>query len=264
MNQMNVQNPIRTPLIETATPGAIVESRGASSWRLEIPAGPPGRYRLAQVDDYAQSKRGEFPWAPPLQFQLDAKISTAANPGTWGFGFWNDPFSLSLGLGGGTRRLPALPNAAWFFFSSPENHLSFQDQLPGSGPLAQVFQSPAIPSAGLAPAAFALPLLAWRPAARLARRLARLLIREDAAKLQISPEHWNHYHLTWSKTETVFIINGQVVLRTPCSPQPPLGWVAWVDNQFAALPPSGKLRFGSLQTPNPVSLEIKNLSIDPF
>src|SRR5688500_7952228 len=95
------------------SPGASLEptSRG---WRFEIPAGPAGVYRLAQLDDYSALPRGRFPLSAPASLDLRCRVCDSSLPGTWGFGFWNDPFAFSLGLQGTTPRLPALPNAAWF------------------------------------------------------------------------------------------------------------------------------------------------------
>jgi hypothetical protein len=101
---------------------------------MEIPAGPRGTYRLAQYDDYTHLSRDRFPHVPPLTLRqaqgnaisLRARVSAADLPGTWGFGLWNDPFGLSLGFGGTASRLPALPQAAWFFYGSKENHLSLR------------------------------------------------------------------------------------------------------------------------------------------
>ena len=124
--------------------GCSQETRG-QTWHLKIPAGPGESYRLAQLDDDDNLRRQHFLWSPPLHLKLRARTSSSEIPGTWGFGLWNDPFSLSLGIGGGTRRLPTLPNAAWFFFASPQNYLSFRSDKPAQGFLAQTFQSPKIP-----------------------------------------------------------------------------------------------------------------------
>ena len=115
-------------------------------WLLSIPSGSRSQYRLAQIDDHMSIPRREYPWHAPVTMQLEARVSAAALPGTWGFGFWNDPYGFSFGPGNGFLRLPALPNAAWFFFSSPANYLSFRDNTPGNGFLAQVFASPRLPS----------------------------------------------------------------------------------------------------------------------
>ena len=109
------------------TPNAEVCSLGDTGWRLTLPPGPEGEYRWAQLDDYLHRKRKDFLWRPPFRLKLRSRISSENVPGTWGFGLWNDPFSFSLGVGGASRRLPALPNAAWFFFAGDKNYLSFRD-----------------------------------------------------------------------------------------------------------------------------------------
>src|SRR5215208_1760578 len=120
-----------TKLIQRSTPGARVEQISQNThdqaYRLSIPAGKADRYRLAQLDDYAQTPRDKFPLRYPLSLGLSARASSNSIPGTWGFGLWNDPFGLSLGLGGNPLRLPTLPNAVWFFGASKESYLSFGD-----------------------------------------------------------------------------------------------------------------------------------------
>ncbi len=138
------------------SPGASITTI-EHGWRLEIPAGPAGQYRLAQLDHY----RKDFPLSAPSTLRLRCRVSDSALPGTWGFGFWNDPFTVSLGLQGTARRLPVLPNATWFFHASSENHLSLHDKLPAQGFLAQSFSSPKIPSLLLTPGLLALPFMIW-------------------------------------------------------------------------------------------------------
>ncbi|HNB51355.1 MAG TPA: hypothetical protein PK530_05410, partial [Anaerolineales bacterium] len=120
------------------TPGATVDFSETGRGHLVLLPGPPHRYRLAQGDDYYGLPRARFPWHPPVSFHVRARASHTVSPGTWGFGLWNDPMSLSLGFGSG-RKLPALPNTAWFFFASPENHLSLRGDLPANGALAGTF-----------------------------------------------------------------------------------------------------------------------------
>ncbi len=75
------------------TPGAIV-SQTADGWRMELPTGPRGGYRLAQLDDYMQLPRRLFPWNLPMTPQeprgvtlsLRARLSASNLPGTWGCG----------------------------------------------------------------------------------------------------------------------------------------------------------------------------------
>jgi hypothetical protein len=241
------------------TRGARVERRSEDFWHLEIPAGPAGRYRLAQLDDYGHLPRGAFRWQPPLELALRARASEALSPGTWGMGLWNDPFGMAILSGAEVLRLPALPNAAWFFFASPPNYLSLRDDLPAQGGLAAVFSAPNLPPALLLPAGLALPLLALPSTTRWLRRLARRWVRQDACRLEIDPTQWHAYRLLWQAERVRFWVDETLVLETAALPRGPLGLVLWVDNQFAALPPDGRLRFGTLANPQPAWLEIAGL-----
>lgn len=246
------------------TPDASVTSSQTETWKLRLPPGPEGSYRLAQIDDYSQLDRAEFLWQPPLRLRLSAKVSAQDIPGTWGFGFWNDPFSLSFGFGGGKRRFPALPNAAWFFYASQHNYLSLRDDLPARGLLAATFRSPQWSPALLGLGIPALPLLALKPTARWLRRLARRLIQQDTALLPLDTTQRHTYELHWHTDRVCFAIDDIEIFETPVAPLAPLGFVLWMDNQFAAFPPNGKLAYGMLPNENPSRLNIYNLEIQPL
>jgi hypothetical protein len=243
----------------SVTSGARVHPNNRG-WRFEIPTGPAGSYRLAQLDDYRGLPRKHFLYQPPLQLSLRARASAAALPGTWGFGLWNDPFSLSLGFGGG-RRFPALPNTAWFFFASSENHLSLKNRLPGNGSLAAVYRSPALPAPLLGLAVFSVPLLILRPLSRLLRRAASGIIRQDVAELKLDPTIWHTYRLNWELDNAAFEVDGKTVMRSSVSPRGPLGLVIWLDNQYAAWKADGRLAYGTLPTPEDCWIEIEDLKI---
>lgn len=244
------------------TGGGHVDEMGTGTFRLRIPAGPAGQYRLAQVDDYHHLPRSRFPWGPPLGLSLRARASHQDLPGTWGFGLWNDPFfAVGLGFGGTARRLPALPNAAWFFHGSPPNHLTLRDDLPPRGFLAAVFSAPRFPSPALALGLPLLPFLLWQPGVRALRRLARVVVQEDSVRLDVDPTAWHQYRLEWTKDGARFAVDGRTVLETAVSPRAPLGLVLWIDNQYAALPPDGRLAFGTLSHRQEVWLEVDALSV---
>jgi len=177
---------------------------------------------------------------------MRARVSEAQLPGTWGFGLWNDPSTVSLGLAGTARRIPALPQAAWFFYASPPNHLALHDTHPAQGFLAATFASRRIPALMLAAGLPILPLLAWSPSARLLRRMARHFIAEDARRLDIDPTQWHTYRLEWHADVANFAVDGNLCFTTTVAPRGPLGLVLWIDNQYAAFPPDGRLRFGAL------------------
>ncbi len=238
------------------TSGALVRPESANGWHLEIPPGPAGRYRLAQLDDYITRPRQSFLWKPPVHLELQMRASAADLPGTWGFGLWNDPFSFSLGLGGASRRFPALPETAWFFFASPHNYLSFRNDLPASGFLAATFSSSPIPAPLLAFASLAVPGFLVPFISQALRRIARQFIRQDAALIPGDPTAWHSYTIEWQPDQLILSVDGIRLLDTQVSPRPPLGLVIWIDNQYAALPPSGGFHFGFLANSEPAWIEI--------
>ena len=207
---------------------------------MEIPAGEAGQYRLAQLDDYVRLPRSKFPSRPPLTLSLRARASDNSIPGTWGFGLWNDPFGMSLGFGGTPFRLPALPNAAWFFHASEENWLSFGEKS-GNGFLAQAFRSPVFPFLRLARLGITFPFSRVK-----ARHLLNDTVAEDGVRLSVDAAQWHRYRLEWSPTRSAFWVDDALALETSASPRPPLGLVIWIDNQFAAFTPEGKIGFGVL------------------
>jgi hypothetical protein len=252
-------------LQEICSPGSQVTSSGEGAWRLAVPAGTGGRYRLAQLDDYSGTPRRLFPWRSPLTLSLRARISAEFLPGTWGFGLWNDPFSLSFGFGGGTRRFPAPPNTAWFFYASPPNYLSLRDDLPAQGFLAATFRSPALPLPLFAALLPGLILFTLPPTGRFLRRLARRFIRQEAVQIDANGKYvavdWHTYQIGWNSDRVVFSVDGEMILNSPISPRGPLALVIWIDNQYAALPPTGRLSFGALPNPHPAWIEIGDLSL---
>jgi hypothetical protein len=86
-----------------------------------------------------------------------------------------------------------------------------------------------------------------RPIARLFRRLARRVIKQDSILQDHDPTEWHEYSIDWQKEQVRFFIDGQMILETFVVPQTPLGLVIWIDNQYAALPPNGKLGWGTLE-----------------
>ncbi len=254
-----------TKLISRHTKDARVEeiSRDTSHYLLSISAGKANQYRLAQLDDYAQLSRSRFPLRSPLGITLSARTSRNTIPGTWGFGLWNDPFGISLGFGGSPFRLPALPNAVWFFGASEENYLSFRDAereelaatLPANGFLAQSFRAPRFhPSLILA--GLVLPF-----SRRMTRRLLGKIIDEDGIRLSVDATQWHRYKLDWRENGVSFEVDDTIVFESPVSPNAPLGLVIWIDNQFAAFTPEGKFAFGVLKNHEPAWLEVRDIDM---
>lgn len=243
------------------TPGAEVSPTTSHGWRLAIPAGGNRAYRWAQLDDYLHLARSAFRWSEKVSLSLRARVSEPNLPGTWGMGFWNDPFNASLGLRGTARRLPALPNAAWFFHASPPNYLAFHDSHPAQGCLAATFSSPTRSPVLLALAVPGLPFLAIRQTARFGRRCAQKWVQDDAARLDVDETAWHAYRLELEPGRARFWLDGEPVFETDVAPVGRLGLVIWIDNQFAAFPPDGRIRFGVLAAERPTWLEIEDLHV---
>jgi hypothetical protein len=231
-------------------------TRTQNGYLLEIPPGDGLHYRLAQLDDYAKSRRTDFAHRPSLSLSLRARASANSIPGTWGFGLWNDPFGLSIGFGGNPFRPPALPNAIWFFHASAENYLSFKDK-PENGFLAQAFHSPNFPLLPLAHAGLSFPFSRVRT-----REVMGKIIEEDGVRLSVDVIEWHRYRLDWSPKRSAFWVDEALMLETPVSPRPPLGLVIWIDNQYMAFTPEGKIGFGVLENTEPAWLEVKDLVLE--
>jgi len=220
------------------TPNANID-KTKNGYLLKIPEGDSSSYRFAQIDDYFGLSRRNFPHHS-LTLSLRAKTSSISLPGTWGFGLWNDPFGMSLGFGGRKWRLPTLPNAAWFFGASRQNHLSFTDK-PAQGFLAQSFRSPKFHPL-LIPAGVSLPF-----SRKGTRKLLSKVIAEDSSALSVDVTQWHGYRLEWSEKRVAWYVDDALVFESPVSPNPPLGLVIWIDNQFASFTPEGKIGFGVLE-----------------
>jgi len=237
--------------------GGVVEAASGRTTRLTLPAKPSG-YADAQLDDTAWLPRRRFRWQPPLHLRLRARASHTSPLGTLGFGFWNDPFAVSLGQGGAARRLPAAPRALWFFYASPPADLRFMPRIAGHGWKAMQLTTRPMPTAALfafAPAAIALSHVPLLRGPVLRRALGRVQAAE--AMLSVDLADWHLYEIDWQAGQTEFRLDGQLVLRSPFPLAGPLGFVAWIDNQYAIATPEQGFRFGVLATSEPQWLEIE-------
>jgi hypothetical protein len=80
---------------------------------------------------------------------------------------------------------------------------------------------------------------------------------------------WHTYVLEWGVAQARFSITDRE--GTPVSPRfafpspkGPLGFVAWMDNQYLVATPWGQLRWGLLDVPDRQWMEIAQLSISPL
>lgn len=94
-----------------------------------------------------------------------------------------------------------------------------------------------------------------------ARALMGQIVEEDGVRLSVDVTEWQAYRFEWSPRRSAFWVNEVLVLETSVSPRPPLGLVIWVDNQYAAFTPEGKIGFGILENAKPAWLEIEDIEL---
>ncbi|MGH2582630.1 MAG: hypothetical protein ACRDFQ_07015 [Anaerolineales bacterium] len=231
-----------------------------NGWRFHLEQRAGEQYQLAQLDDYARLPRRQFGHRPPVTFQVSARTSQEVSPGTWGFGFWNDPGPM-VKFKPFFLRLPVLPNAAWFFFAAPPNQLSFDDAQVGNGNFAGVYASPQIPSVFFLLLAPFIPLLLSKTISRWMRKLASKIVPHDLRHVQVDPTVWRRYKIVWRENQVVFEVDDKQVFQTRLTPKPPLALVLWLDNQFGAWRPDGSLGYGNIPIPADCWVEIRDLCI---
>jgi hypothetical protein len=84
------------------------------------------------------------------------------------------------------------------------------------------------------------------------------------AALRLDWTAWHTYDLEWQRDAATFRVDDELVLRGPqgSTPRGPLGFVTWVDNQFAVATPRGEFRFGTLDAPGKQWIELDWVSIE--
>ena len=218
-------------------------------------------YHDAQISDYA--RRGDFRWRPPLRMDVVASVQSASPShdeyplvGTAGFGFWNHPFVPG-------ERGFRLPQAVWFFFSAPPCNIQLAEGVPGAGWKAATMNARRWQFLALLPTAPLGFLLMRVPA--LYRRLwpiAQRAIGVSEVWLDMGLLRARHtYSLDWQRDHITFSVDGAVVHQTPSAPPEPLGFIAWIDNQYAVVTPQGLFGFGLVSVEQPQTLLIEHISI---
>ncbi|HVB73432.1 MAG TPA: hypothetical protein VNE38_07730 [Ktedonobacteraceae bacterium] len=240
-----------------------------SNLRMSFEVAYQGQYTDAQIDDYDRLPRSKFPWKPPLRMEVRARSSrpaasltgslqqAAALRGTAGFGFWNYPFSAR-------GDILMLPEAIWFFYAAPPSNMALVPGVPGWGWKAQVVHS-------MRPAALAasVPLAVTAALGRISgdtRPASRWMQRLTGAQetlLDVDMSEWHTYVLEWFPDMASFWVDDTLVLRAPQPPTRPLGFVAWLDNQYAIATPRGDFHFGTVES-GPQWLDLGSIRIDAW
>jgi hypothetical protein len=268
--------------------GGRIETTPSGS-RLILPPCSASRYSDAQLDDYAGLPRRLYPHRPPLRLSLRARFShegtynfemaedflteavgnrrsphTARSEtraeqdsltGTAGFGFWNNPF-------GPQSKLPALPQAIWFFYASPPSNMALARDVPGSGWKAACIDAGR--AAALAWSPLALPIILLCRWPRLYRAIwprAQRALAISETPLYADMTDWHTYELEWRRDGARWSVDGEAQLETDRAPRGPLGFVVWIDNQYAVITPQGKFGFGTLDAPFEQWVELADLKL---
>jgi hypothetical protein len=85
-------------------------------------------------------------------------------------------------------------------------------------------------------------------------------VAEIALPVDIATPHV--YELTWLPESVTFQVDGQTVLVSPHAPRGPLGFIAWLDNQYAAVTPQGRFGFGLIETAERQWLALEEIEIE--
>jgi hypothetical protein len=254
--------------IQTCIGGGTVQISD-STLRLAYTSAQIGKYSDAQIDDYGKLTRSKFPWRPPLRLEIRARTSHPAASeestvesknmlrGTAGFGFWNYPFSAR-------GDILMLPEAVWFFYASPPSNMSLVPGVPGWGWKAQVIHTM---RADALPATIPMAMSAiWARMTGITQPAQRWMQRLSGARealLPVQMTDWHTYVIEWKEDVAGFWVDDHLVLIAPNPPSRPLGFVAWLDNQYAVATPRGILRFGTVSS-GPQWLDLDYIKIEPL
>jgi hypothetical protein len=81
------------------------------------------------------------------------------------------------------------------------------------------------------------------------------------AKVEVDMRQWHTYRIDWEPDGATFLVDEQLILHAAISPRGPLGFVTWMDNQYAIASPRGRFGWGLLDIQQAQWLEIADLNI---
>ncbi|HVO44260.1 MAG TPA: hypothetical protein VMT34_16650 [Aggregatilineales bacterium] len=232
--------------------------RAGSTTRLVIANTGERGYSDAQLFDYAGRRRSEFTCRAPLRMTVRAWASHDADSlrGTMGFGFWNQPIMPG-------QALPRLPRAIWFFFGSRPSNMALAMDVPGHGWKAAVLDATRLPFLLLLPGAPLGFLLMRRPA--MYRRLwplAQWAVGVSEKLIDIDLRSPHRYQLDWLPNAARFYVDDEMILQSPYAPRGSLGFVTWIDNQYAVVTPQGQIGMGLMAIPGEQWLALEDLRVE--
>ncbi len=238
-------------ILHTTTIGAGEVRPTTSGYALRLPATSPSTYDDAQISSY--TSREDLMLTTPIRFSLRARAEGEL-VGTAGFGFWNHPFVPG-------ERGVRLPKAAWFFYGAPPNNMALARGVPGYGWKCATIDAAnwrflaLLPTAPLGFLLMRVPMVyrALWPIAQQSLNVSEHLIAQHI------PQDWHDYALEWRQDGVTFWIDDAVVYESPLAPRGKLGFIAWVDNQYAVVTPQGQFKFGVVDVSSAHGLIVEHI-----
>src|SRR5260221_3189010 len=92
--------------------------------------------------------------------------------------------------------------------------------------------------------------------------LAQRAMGAAEALVDVSLTESHTYRLDWLPDSVQFYVDDRLLLRSPYSPKGPLGFVAWLDNQFAVVTPQGNIQMGLIPVQRQQWLALESLGIE--
>jgi hypothetical protein len=162
------------------------------------------------------------------------------------------------------RRLPTLPRALWFFYASPPSNMKLDQRTSGYGWKAATIDALRPLFFLLLPAApLAIALMNVHPLYRALWPLGQRAIGVSEAPVTTEMTGWHVYVIEWGVKSARFYVDDELLLDSATSPRGPLGFVMWLDNQYAIVTPWGRFGHGLLDTPGRQWMQIHHLTIEP-
>jgi hypothetical protein len=244
-----------TPPWRITEAGQGVVTRAPGRLRMTLKQAAEHEYSNAQISDYSGR---HFSWRPPARMTVTAQASAPADRlhGTAGFGFWNHPFVPG-------ERGVHLPQAVWFFFSSPPSNMRLARGVPGPGWKAATFDArrwsflALLPTAPISLLLMRIPSLyntLW-PVGQRAIGVSEALLDGDL----LAETHT--YTIDWRRGGTTFAVDERVVHEADTAPRGPLGFIAWMDNQYAIVTPQGHFGFGTMGVEREQALVLEHVAV---
>ncbi len=237
--------------------GAVVRRNGELHLTLE--RSDDSQYCDAQITNYKIEAR-DFTMRPPLRLTVRAYSTVPSDQlqGTAGFGFWNHPFMPG-------QRGVRLPQALWFFFASPQSNMALAQGVSGNGWKAATFNARRWQFLSLLPTApVAVPLMHIRPLYNALWPVGQRALGVNESRLPLDLLDTIHtYTLEWLPEKVTFKVDDVPFLVAEDGlPVDPLGFIVWLDNQYAIVTPQGKFRFGFVEIPQVQALVISEIKIE--